>query len=65
MRVKLSSKSMDVVMFVVRKYGISIDKSIDFIIENPEIIVFTRGEINGNEKSALKLQENLQSLPVL
>ena len=58
MRVKLSKVSMDIIMSIVRKYNISLEQSIEFIIENPEIIAFTRGEINGSEKAAVKSQEN-------
>lgn len=36
---------MDIVMSIVRKYNISIEESIEFIIKNPQEIEITRGEI--------------------
>lgn len=48
MRIKLSKDSMDVVMNIVRKYKISLEDSIEFIINNPQEIVITRGEIENS-----------------
>lgn len=48
MRIKLSKDSMDIVMSVVRKYNISLEDSIEFIINNPQEIAITRGEIENN-----------------
>lgn len=48
MRIKLSKDSMDIVMSIVRKYNISLDDSIEFIINNPQEIAITRGEIENN-----------------
>lgn len=45
MRIKLTKDSMDIVMSIVRKYNISIEDSIEFIIKNPQEIEITRGEI--------------------
>lgn len=39
---------MDIVMSVVRKYNISLEDSIEFIINNPQEIAITRGEIENN-----------------
>lgn len=58
MRIKLSNKAMDIVMHIVRKYDLTIEQSVEFIIENPDLIVFTRGEINGSEKATVKTQKD-------
>lgn len=57
MRVNLSEDSMDIIMFLVRKHSIKIGDCIEFILNNPEVIEITRGELHeqkGYEKPTRK-----------
>lgn len=58
MRIKLTKDSMDIVMSIVRKYNISIEDSIEFIIKNPQEIEITRGEI-GQKHTTKNTAKNL------
>ncbi|QZI86816.1 hypothetical protein MYOV056v2_p0042 [Vibrio phage 184E37.3a] len=49
MKINLSEQSMDIVMHIVRKKGVKLKDSIEFIINNPEEIEITRGEIYEKE----------------
>ncbi len=45
MRIDLSEEAMDIVMTIVRKRGLKLSESIEFILNNPEEIEITRGEL--------------------
>lgn len=46
MKSKLSTKNMDLVMKVVRDHNVSFTNVMDFLLDNPELIAITRGELN-------------------
>lgn len=46
MKSKLSTKNMDLVMKVVREHNVSFTNVMDFLLDNPELIAITRGELN-------------------
>lgn len=54
MRIDLKEENMDIVMHVVRKDGIRIVDIIDYLLDNPEIIELTRGELNGKRNKGCK-----------
>lgn len=56
MRIKLTESNMDLVMSVVRSKGISLVDSINYLLENPDIIKYTRG-VNVQEKMQPKSGE--------
>lgn len=51
MRVKLSDKNMDLVMNVVRDKGISLTDALNYLLDNPDEIVSTRGVNEYKESS--------------
>ncbi|CAM0044494.1 hypothetical protein VPHK406_0040 [Vibrio phage K406] len=61
MRIDLSEDTMDIVMAIVRKHGLRLQDSVEFIINHPEEIEITRGELydkKGYEKGTRKFKEN-------
>jgi hypothetical protein len=50
MRVKLDNGNMDLVMTVVRREQIKIEDAINFLLNNPDIIVNTRGVLDGKRE---------------
>jgi len=51
MRSRLSKRNMGLVMKISRKHNLKITNVLDFILDNPDVILITRGEIN-DEKCA-------------
>lgn len=49
MRVNLEQDSMDIVMHIVRKHKLKLEDSFEFIVNNPEEIEITRGELHGKK----------------
>jgi len=47
MRIKLDNENMDLVMDTVRGMGIKIEDAVNFLLNNPDIIMNTRGVKNG------------------
>lgn len=46
MRTNLREDNMDLVMHITRKYNKKLVDVMDFILDNPELIMITRGELN-------------------
>lgn len=53
MRVKLSEHNMDLVMATVRSKGLKIEEVINYLLDNPEEIMSTRG-VNVNNQNLQK-----------
>ncbi len=59
MRINLSEKNMDLVMHTVRKRGLKIENAIDFLLNNPEEIMSTRGVLD-EQKTGKKAFKKIQ-----
>lgn len=49
MMIKFKDSNMDLVMYIARKHKKKLVDVVDFILDNPEIIEITRGELNGEK----------------
>ena len=61
MRIDLSEKNMDLVMYVVRKYKFPVDEAVNYLLNNPNEIMSTRGVLNGQKPAKSKEESILWS----